>query len=195
MTIRLRSLVVRTRKSRETVEFATTVTVLHGPVGTGKSTVARLIDYCLGGSLERTPAIQQEFLAAELSLYLGEYDCVIERAAIDAGSVRVTWTHPSGSAESITVPLAAQAEPLIDAPVYSLSDLVFYLCGVEPIRVRRSRADQDSPLVRLSIRDVWWYCYLDQTHLDSSFFRFEDPFRRRKSQDAMRFFPGFIPSA
>ena len=32
--------------------------------------------------------------------------------------------------------------------------------------------------------------YLDQTHLDSSFFRLEDPFRGRKSQDAMRFFTG-----
>jgi DNA repair exonuclease SbcCD ATPase subunit len=45
-------------------------------------------------------------------------------------------------------------------------------------------------MIRLSFRDIWWYCYLDQTHLDSSFFRIEDPFRRRKSQDAMRFFTG-----
>jgi len=45
-------------------------------------------------------------------------------------------------------------------------------------------------LVRLSFRDLMWYCYLDQTHLDSSFFRLEDTFRGRKSQDAMRFFTG-----
>ncbi|QDT53916.1 hypothetical protein Pan44_19420 [Caulifigura coniformis] len=45
-------------------------------------------------------------------------------------------------------------------------------------------------MIRLSFRDIWWYCYLEQTHLDSSFFRLEDPFRGRKSQDAMRFFTG-----
>ena len=45
-------------------------------------------------------------------------------------------------------------------------------------------------MVRLSFRDIWSYCYLDQTHLDSSFFRLEDFFRGRKSQDAMRFFTG-----
>jgi chromosome segregation ATPase len=45
-------------------------------------------------------------------------------------------------------------------------------------------------LIRLSFRDIWWYCYLDQAHLDSSFFHLEDPFRGRKSQDAMRFFTG-----
>ena len=45
-------------------------------------------------------------------------------------------------------------------------------------------------MIRLSFRDIWWYCYLDQTNLDSSFFRLEDFPRRRKSQDAMRFFTG-----
>ena len=156
MIIRLKSLVVRTRQAREVIQFSATVTVLHGPVSTGKSTVARLIDYCLGGSLERTPAIQQEFLAAELSLQLGEYECMIERAASDTAEVRVTWTHPSGAAESIRAPLAAQSQPLLDGEVYNLSDLVFHLCGVEPIRVRRSRSEPNSPLIRLSIRDIWW---------------------------------------
>jgi hypothetical protein len=74
--------------------------------------------------------------------------------------------------------------------VYNLSDLIFHLCGITPIKVRQRNRDPDSPLVRLSIRDIWWYCYLDQLHLDSSFFRLEDAFRGRKSQDAMRFFTG-----
>jgi DNA repair exonuclease SbcCD ATPase subunit len=50
--------------------------------------------------------------------------------------------------------------------------------------------DPDSPLVRLSFRDLMWYCYLEQDHLDSSFFRMEDPFRKLKSRDAMRFVTG-----
>lgn len=56
--------------------------------------------------------------------------------------------------------------------------------------MRESARDPNSPLVRLSFRDIWWYCYLEQTHLDSSFFRLEDPHKGRKSQDAMRFFTG-----
>jgi hypothetical protein len=31
-----------------------------------------------------------------------------------------------------------------------------------------------SQLVRLSIHDMFWYCYLDQDSMDSSFFRLED---------------------
>lgn len=167
------------------------MTFLHGPVSTGKSTVARLVDYCLGGELENTPALQKEFVSAELSLILGSYDCTIERAAGDTQSVRLTWSGPVGDIGSVNAPLDPQEKPLLDdAEVYNLSDAIFHLCGVSPIKVRRSR-DPDSPLIRLSFRDIWWYCYLDQTHLDSSFFRFEDPFRGRKSQDAMRFFTGF----
>jgi predicted nucleic acid-binding Zn-ribbon protein len=175
----------------EQIDFSDVVTFLHGPVSTGKSTVARLVDFCLGGNLERTPAIQQEFVAAQLSLVLGGYGCSLERAADDNQSVRVTWSGPGGDIGSVNAPLSSQTETLLDdAEVYSLSDLIFHLCGVTPIKVRQRSRDPDSPLIRLSIRDIWWYCYLDQTHLDSSFFRLEDPFRGRKSQDAMRFFTG-----
>ncbi len=90
MNIRIRGLLANTRRTTERADLSETVTFLYGPVSTGKSTVARLIDFCLGGDLERTPAIQQEFVAAELWLSLGNHDCTIERAADDTQSVRVT---------------------------------------------------------------------------------------------------------
>lgn len=190
MNIRLTHLVVRTRRTTEQIRFSETVTFLYGPVGTGKSTVARLVDYCFGGDLERTPAIQQEFVSVTLGVKLGEYECTIERGAEDRQAVRLTWTRGEDDFGSVNAPLSAGEVPLLDAEVYNLSDLLFHLCGVEPIKVLRRSQDPDSPMIRLSFRDVWWYCYLDQTHLDSSFFRLEDPFRGRKSQDAMRFFTG-----
>src|SRR5690606_20735232 len=112
------------------------------------------------------------------------------RAATDTQYVRATWSNAAG-ADSVNAPLDAQATTIVeDAEVYNLSDLVFYLCGVTPIKVRQRARDPESALVRLSIRDIWWYCYLEQTHLDSSFFHLEDPFKGRKSQDALRFFTG-----
>jgi rubrerythrin len=190
MNIRLTHLVIRTRQTTEEIHFSETVTFLYGPVGTGKSTVARLVDYCFGGDLERTPAIQQEFVSVILGAKLGEYECTFERGAEDTQAVRVTWTNGEDDFGSVEAPLSAGEAPLLDAEVYSLSDLMFYLCDVEPIKVLKRSRDPDSPMVRLSFRDIWWYCYLDQTHLDSSFFRLEDPFRGRKSQDAMRYFTG-----
>jgi predicted nucleic acid-binding Zn-ribbon protein len=190
MRVHLKQLAIRTRQTTEEVRFSESVTFLYGPVSTGKSTIARLVDYCLGGDLERTPAIQQEFLSVELALSLGPYDCLLERGAHDTQYVRASWGAEDHESESLNVPLRPQAGPLVGDDVFNLSDLIFYLCGVTPIKVRQRTNDPDAPLIRLSIRDVWWYCYLEQLHLDSSFFRFEDPFKGRKSQDAMRFFTG-----
>lgn len=190
MNIRLQQLVITTRGAIEHLALSQVVTFLYGPVGTGKSTVARLIDYCFGGDLERTPAVQQEFISVELQLELGTNSCTIERAASDLSSARVTWVQRDGDVQSASVPIDAGADPIEGEQVFGLSDLLFFLCGVVPIKVRKRSRDPDSPMIRLSFRDVWWYCYLEQTHLDSSFFRLEDPFRGRKSQDAMRFFTG-----
>ncbi|MGH9957088.1 MAG: hypothetical protein ACREBC_08155 [Pyrinomonadaceae bacterium] len=44
MKVRLRHLIVRTRSTIEQINFSEVVTFLHGPVSTGKSTVARLVD-------------------------------------------------------------------------------------------------------------------------------------------------------
>lgn len=190
MNVRLKQLVITTRQTVEQLDFAESVSFLHGPVGTGKSTVARLIDYCLGGELERTPAIQQEFVSAQLMLQLGEYACRLERASTDTQAVRATWSRGESEIGSVNAPLVAGDTPILDEDVFNLSDLLFRLGGVTPIKVRQRTRDPDSPMIRLSFRDIWWYCYLEQTHLDSSFFRLEDPFRGRKSQDVMRFFTG-----
>ncbi len=190
MNIRLKNLVLHTRKTVERIEFSPSVTFIHGPIGKGKSTVARLVDYCLGGKLERTPAIRHEFVAAELSLVLGCHDCLIERGSEDTQGVRLTWSAMNDVYGSVFAPFRAEEERLIEADVYNFSDLFFFLCGITPIKVRQRLRDPDSPLVRLSIRDIWRYCYLDQTHLDSSFFKLEDAQRGRKSQDAMRFITG-----
>lgn len=190
MRVRIRKLAISTRRTVEVLDFSPTVTFIHGPVGTGKSTVARLVDFCLGGRLERTPAVQKEFVAATLSLDLGVHRCELERAATDTRTVRVSWSTADGTTESVNAPLDAGGVALIDDEVYNLSDLLFSLCGVAPIKVRQSLRDPESPMIRLSFRDIWRYCYLNQAELDSSFFRFEDFMRRRKSQDAMRFFTG-----
>jgi hypothetical protein len=191
MKIQLKHLVLRAKRATVQINFSEVVTFLHGPVSTGKSTVARLVDYCLGGELERTPAIQSEFVAAELSLILGDFDCTLERASEDTQYIRVTWSGNEEEIGSVNAPLSAQELSLVDgAAVHNFSDLIFHLCGIQPIKVRQRTRDPDSPLIRLSIRDIWTFCYLDQLHLDSSFFHLEDPFRGRKTQDAMRFFTG-----
>lgn len=76
--------------------------------------------------------------------------------------------------------------------MFNLSDLLFHLLGITPLKVRRSKRETESPLVRLSFRDVMRYCYLSQTEMDSSFFRLEAPVVQTKSRDVMRFVLGYF---
>ncbi|MDB4671439.1 AAA family ATPase [Pirellulaceae bacterium] len=192
MKVHFNTLELTCRESVELVEFSPSVTFIHGPVGTGKSTVARLIDFCLGGTLVRTTAVRSELVSVQLSAVVGEYEAIFERAIDQNSSVRVTWT---GNEEqgSVIAPIVQRqdAEPIFLENIFTLSDLIFHFAGVEPIKVRKSKTDPDSKLVRLSFRDVMWYCYLSQENLDSSFFQMDHPFKRNKSIDVMRFVVGF----
>ena len=166
-------------------------------MGAGKSSIARLIDYCLGSKLDLTPAFQQEFVSAGLALSVNEKAVFIYRQR-GSDRVEVSWGE-SGSESTIVLPArTADGEVLTDTGVENLSDLIFYIAGITPPRVRKSKLSEDSELIRLSLRDYLWYCYLDQDTIDSAFFHLEAEAhtqKRLKSRDVMRSILGYHQEA
>jgi hypothetical protein len=75
----LTSLVLAFKKETVTIPFGE-VSYFWGQMGAGKTSIARLIDYCLGGSIELSPALQNEFVSATLKLKLKKGDLELERA-------------------------------------------------------------------------------------------------------------------
>jgi hypothetical protein len=164
------------------------VSYFWGQMGAGKTSIARLIDYCLGGDIELTPAMQNEFVAATLQLCLKNGDLSIERPR-DSDVVVARWGAGDDAYQAAVPARAASGEVIPGTGVEVLSDLVFWMSGITPPRVRRSKLRQDSDLGRLSIRDLLWYCYLDQDEIGSSFFHLDErahPFKRLKSRDVLR---------
>lgn len=191
MKIKLKALNVQFQRSLERLDLTSQITFFHGQISTGKSTVARLVDYCLGGQLHSTPALNQELVSVQLNLQVDQHDVLLEREGLKASNVRASWSNAAGERASVLAPSVAADAPIWGDSVYNVSDLLFYLAGITPIKVRRSKRDPDSKLVRLSFRDLMWYCYLEQDDLDSSFFKLEDDSRKYKSRDVMRFVVGF----
>ncbi|MCU6794854.1 AAA family ATPase [Paenibacillus sp. WQ 127069] len=197
MDIRITNLSVRCRKENFSVDFSSSVTYFYGKMGAGKSTILRLIDFCLGNELVETPALQQEFIGADLNLIIKQKFVVLSR---DKGSnqINVTWILQN-SAESLNVIVptkaSADSKPIIpNTSIQTLSDLLFFLSEMQPPKVRKSKIKDDTELIRLSFRDLMWYCYLDQDQIDSSFFhlgRDEHEFKKLKSRDVMRLLLGF----
>jgi len=191
----LQELHVSFKKSKETIVFAD-FTYFYGPMGAGKSTIARLVDFCLGGHLgekEMTPALQSEFISASLSLKVEDAELNLRR---DSGSnlIRANFTYENEPVEVMIPARSGDGEVIPQSGIEVLSDLIYVIGGRTPPKVRKSKIKEDSDLARLSLRDLLWYCYLDQDSMDSSFFHLDGdahPHKRLKSRDVLRFLVGF----
>ena len=169
------------------------ISYFWGQMGAGKTSIARLIDYCLGGSIELSPAMQSEFVGATLSLELHSGNLTIERPR-DSDKVVARWNEGDEAFQAALPSRSAAGEIVPDTEIEVLSDLIFRLSGVTPPRVRKSKIKQDTDIARLSIRDLLWYCYLDQDEIDSSFFHLDEganTFKRLKSRDVLRYVIGY----
>jgi len=188
----IKSLVLDLRQGQEILTFAD-VSYFWGQMGAGKSSIAKLIDYCLGGKIQLSSALQAEFVGATLTVELERSVLSIERQR-DANNVFASWT-VDGEVHSVVIPArTAAGEVIAQTEIETLSDLIFWLSGIQPPRVRKSKLKAESKMVRLSFRDLFWYCYLDQDDIDSSFFHLEEDaefYLRLKSRDVIRYVIGY----
>ena len=192
MKIVLKFLRLHFRKSVETIEFDR-VNFFWGKIGAGKSSIARLVDYCLGAKINLTPALQLEFVQAELNLEVGGRMLTIYRER-DSANVVVTWADGDETLEVLVPTRKADGVVVLDTAIEVLSDVVFHLADLPAPKVRKGRGTTSPGMVRLSLRDLMRFCYIDQDEIDSDFYRLDlqgDWVRRAKSIDAMRFILGY----
>ncbi|WP_369381548.1 AAA family ATPase [Lysinibacillus fusiformis] len=197
MNLKIVNLTLTCRKEIIEIPFAKNITYFYGKMGAGKSTILQLIDYCLGNELIVTPALQQEFISAELELILGNNRVTLFREK-GSNQVQVEWVnHQDQEVLNVIAPIFKREnpQPLIpNTNIIFLTDLLFYLGGFQPPLVRRSKRTENTELIRLSFRDLMWFCYLNQDEIDSSLFHLEreaNNFKRLKSRDVMRLILGF----
>jgi AAA domain len=192
LNFRLNSLDLSLKRGEVSIPFED-VNYFWGEMGAGKTSIARLIDYCLGGDIELSPALQGEFVSAKLSLTLAKGDLTIERPR-DSDRVICIWGEDESAMQASIPARSAEGEVVPSTGVEVLSDLVFLLSGIVPPRVRKSKSRQDSDTARLSLRDLLWFCYLDQDSMDSSFYHLDENaawYLRNKSRDVIRYVIGF----
>ncbi|MBJ7549521.1 AAA family ATPase [Marinomonas ostreistagni] len=191
MKIYLNKLVLRLKQSEEVIEFSDT-SYFYGKMGAGKTSIARLIDYCFGGDFEYSPALQQEFVSVNLFLSVNDNKLTLLRPR-DASSVIASYSIDKENYK-LVVPIDAGEEVIPNSGIENLSDFLFYMSGMIPPKVRRSKIKENSDLQRLSIRNLLWYCYLDQDEIDSDFFHLgssANNWKRLASRDVLRFIIGF----
>ena len=191
MNLKLKKLHLEFRRSTEILEFPR-FNYYYGPIGSGKSSIARLIDYCLGANVEWPWALQQEFVSAALELELNKIPLTLHRT-IDSNLVIATWIESDEQLQLSIPAREAKGEVLPNTNVEVLSDLIFYLAKIDPPKVRRKRGLPEEHLERVSFRDLFRFCYLDQEGMDNSLFKLnsENYAIQRKSVDTLRYLLGY----
>lgn len=191
MEFHLVSLILAFKKDTVAIPLAE-ISYFWGQMGAGKTSIARLIDYCLGGNIELSPALQNEFVSAKLTLKLKKGLLDIERGR-DSNTVIVKWGEKEDAVQASIPARDASGELIPGTGIENLSDLLFWMSALVPPRVRKSKTKADSETKRLSMRNLLWYCYLDQDEIDSSFFHLDsrDQFSRLASLDVVRYVTGY----
>ena len=117
-------------------------------MSTGKSTIGEVVDYCLGGSLQKTPAIQSELVGVQLQILAGSTTLLIERNPNTNASVEVSWER-DGEVGRENLPLAAGEMPIIGDEIYNYSDFLLRSLGMPILKVRKRKGDPKSALPAL----------------------------------------------
>lgn len=195
MKFRMLNLHLETKKQGIDIQL-NSINYFHGPISTGKSTIGRLIMYCLGKNMIETPALTKEFVSAKLSFETKDYSVVSERKKESSKLIVSFRKLDNNEPESVIIPAKGStgASVIPKKEIMNMSDFLFFLSGIEPPKVRRSRMKEDTELIRLSFHDLLWYCYLPQNDMDSSFFNLgkDELFPKRlKSHDVLRYVFGY----
>src|SRR5690606_14594832 len=140
MRIYLNKLTLKLKKSEEIVVFADT-SYFYGKMGAGKTSIARLIDYCFGGDFEYSPALQQEFVSVSIDLSINGNGLLISRPR-DAVSVIASYS-VGEEKYNLVIPIAAGEEVIPDSGIENISDFIFFLSGMKPPKVRKSKTKEE----------------------------------------------------
>ncbi len=191
MKLTVNKLHLTLHKSKELIALPR-ITYFYGPIGSGKSSIGRLIDFCLGGSYEWTPALQSEMVAATVDLSISGKPLSLHRDR-DSNNITATWQENDATLQVLIPARSGKNEVLPETGVAVLSDLLFNLAKEEAPYVRRRKGTPEERLERLSFRDLFRFCYLDQDGMDNAFFQLNSdnyPLRA-KSVDALRYVLGY----
>ena len=142
MKFHLQSLELAFKKEPVVISFSD-VSYFWGQMGAGKSSIAKLIDYCLGGDIELSPAMQSEFVSATLSMSLELSDLTLERSR-ETDRVVATWQRGGETFQAVVPARKPDGEIIPSTGVEVLSDLVFWLSVGPKLRLEQDAARHET---------------------------------------------------
>lgn len=147
------------------IQFHKGLNIIAGPISTGKSTILQLIDYCLGNSkhpeYEELRKVSSVFLEIEIKSEI----LTIERKLFIKERKRVkihyTTIEKLDIQHNEKVILSSQKKYKDSISSFILSKLNLW-----GIHLKEAPTKESSGADIMSIRDLMWFCYLNQGRID-----------------------------
>ena len=172
-SILVNHLIVAGTKKNYIVDFKPGVNIIYGDSATGKSSILNLIDYLLGAKhFDMYPEIQAAGRYAVLDVTFNEDRYSIKRDIFDATKPIEVYPCANDKIEQFAV---KKYLPSFNASVKYpdmefFSDFILNALNLTNIRIKQAPTKDDSKSTRLSFRDIFKYCYVDQDDLGSKKF-------------------------
>lgn len=172
-SILINHLIVVGRKKNYKVDFEPGVNIIYGDSATGKSSILNLIDYLLGAKhFSLYPEIEAVARYAVLDVTLNEDRYTIKRDIFDPSKPIEVFPCEYSKVEKYRpkkfLPNFQPNSRYPDLGFYS--EFLFDALNFSNVKIKESPTKDDSKLVRLSFRDLFKYCYVDQDELGSKKF-------------------------
>jgi hypothetical protein len=167
-SIVVRQLVLVGHRKDYHVPFHTGVNIIYGDSATGKSSILELINYLLGSSkFVYDEEIESSVKYAALEVDLNGATYVIKRDIFFPTKLIEVYQSDFESTRAVFPKKYAPNFSGETGPDGYFSDFLLAALNLPILKVREAPTQAESPMVRLSFRDLFKYCYLKQDDVGS----------------------------
>lgn len=161
-----RLLLIGHRKNYE-IPFFPGVNIIYGEEDCGKSSILELINYLLGASsLDKYDELEQSVKYVILELDLNNETYCIKRDIFDAKKDIEVYM---SNYENIDLVFPSKYKPKLDNTIDGkfFSDFLLDTLNYPKIKIKNAPTQDNSTLSRLSFRDLFKFCYINQDDVGS----------------------------
>ncbi|MUK30157.1 exonuclease SbcC [Aliivibrio fischeri] len=189
--ILINKLVVVGHEKNYSVNFNKGVNIIYGDSATGKSSILNLIDYLLGAKkFDLYPEIEASGKYAALDVELNAIRYTIKRDIFN--SKNPIEVYPCRFENVDNYACKKYLPSFVDSHQFPgldyFSNFLLDSLDLPKVKLKEAPTKDDSKLVRLSFRDIFKYCYVDQDALGSKgFLKSENYALQTKNKEVFKY--------
>lgn len=162
-------LVVVGQRKNYVVPFHRGLNVIYGDSDTGKSSILNLIDYCLGSSeVDMYDELEYSGKYCLLEISLNNEIYTIKRDIFKPKD-NIEVYHSEVDNMSKVFPHEYGPSYQKEGPAGFFCDFLLEALNIPLVKIKQAPSKEDSPVTRLSFRDIFKFCYIDQDNVGSKY--------------------------